>query len=148
MKKLLLLLSVLFLLSACEMDQMKMKTCSYTNKEAMSTVDISAYYTEENVPKIVLELTQQFDKETIKSMGKERLMKIVQNAIVSTSGEGTTMDVEFNDKSRKVYVKITMFTEDMGEEQLESFNLHEHKDIAKFVKKFKSLGYTCKDVKE
>ena len=148
MIKLLLLFSVLILLSACEIDQMKMKICSYSNKEAMSTVDVTAYYTAENVPKIVIELTQQFDKETMKSMGKERLMKIVENAMVSTAGENNTTEVEFDDKKRKVHVKLTLFTEDMVEEELESFNLHESKEIAKFVEKFKNLGYTCKDVKE
>ena len=146
MKKILVVLCLACMLCACEVDKMKVKTCSYTNSEAMSKVNISAYYTSEDIPKIIVEMTQQYEDEIAKTLGEEKIVRMVQNAIVTTIGNDIQIEVEYDEKKQKIYVKMTMFTEDMQDDELKSLNLHKSKKIKNFVKHMESLNYKCKDV--
>ena len=144
MKKIIVLIMICMLFG-CEVDRMKVETCTFKNPEIQSDVKISAYHDERQVDKIVVELRKQFDLDIIKKYGHEKIKQSVKNSLHSTIGEDTAMELEFDEKESSIYVKITMLTKDMNSMELESFNLDDSKAIKNFVEEFESLGYSCKE---
>ena len=121
MKKILLVVCLFTLLTGCEIDKMKMKTCSYNNASTQSHVDITAFYTNDNVPKIVVEMKQRFEESIASKMSGEKIEGMVRNSMLSTIGDEVQMEMEYDDKKKEVYVKVTLFTKDMEEEELKIF---------------------------
>ena len=102
MKKILVVLCLACMLCACEVDKMKVKTCSYTNSEAMSKVNISAYYTGEDIPKIIMEMTQQYEDEIAKTV---KLADNAHNAVQTRLGGCQTISEEKRLRLKQKYEK-------------------------------------------
>ena len=146
MKMILLVLSLILILTGCNSDKMNVKVCSYKDNATDAEIDIEAYYisSSEEVQRIIVEMRQIFPKEAVKGMNEEKMVSTLQSMLVSSIGEETAMDIEYNTKKREAYIKINFLTENMEESKLAGFNLKKDRRISSFVSKFKALGYCCK----